>query len=60
MAITSASGVLRSYEGVEKASGDIAPLMHVLQDRGIENLWESMPGWPAARRSIHQSEVSSR
>jgi hypothetical protein len=39
-------------ESVEKASSDIALVMPVLQDRGIGNLWESMPGWPATRESI--------
>src|SRR5258708_1409543 len=37
---------------VEKASCDLAPVTIELQDCGIKNLWESMPGWPATRRSI--------
>jgi hypothetical protein len=31
--------------------------MHVLQDRGIKNLREAMPKWPARKRSLPGSPL---
>ena len=45
-------GIAMPYEDEERGIRDTAPVMQVPQDRGIRNLRESMPGWPAARRSI--------